>query len=293
MRRSMLSRSNCFARFRASKSSGLWIARDTLWLVRLTTQRDWSYRGRNFYSFTLPSHSHPYYKPMVKFLILILSVLINSAWGSDTYCLCQTGATPLVQTPAFWTGCQVWLRAQNECSEKRTDGFGGALELPRHWRNGTLRLGYVGHWDNANQTISVLRNDILPALADRRLNLDWRNSACGPMDDPEYVQNELPYMRFERGTFVRIIGAQTISMGQWSGLLPTSANVPATADSRRQQPSFPRCSDYQNEACLSRWQDGRRVTCVQPGGRLHLLECRNSGRNAAWTMVGPRPEYTD
>jgi hypothetical protein len=220
-------------------------------------------------------------------LIIFFALLAySSSVKARTFCLCQTGTEPDIEKPAYAAGCQIWLNNQVGCHQKVMEEYNTLMNFPQSWRNGVLRLGYVGHWRNSRETVDFLSRAIIPAVWGRNLSVDWHNTACGVMDDPTFVQT---YLRnaanIDTRTYVSVTGAQTISIGIWAGLLPPTANVPATVRSDRVNPSYAACEDYRNKACVREFQNTRRVVCRERTGVYRRLICtQSSGIHWAWAQ---------
>jgi len=220
------------------------------------------------------------------FAIFLVLLAYSFSAEARTFCLCQTGSAPDIEKPAYAAGCQIWLQSQTGCLQKVIEEHSTLMNFPQSWRNGVLRLGYVGHWGSSRETVDFLARAIIPAVWGRNLSVDWHNSACGVMDDPTLVQT---YLRnaanIDTRTYVSVTGAQTISIGLWAGLLPVTANVPATVRSDRMNPSYAACEDYRDKTCVREFQNSRRVVCREATGMYRRLSCnRVAGINWAWVQ---------
>jgi hypothetical protein len=192
----------------------------------------------------------------------------------------------MIEKPAFATGCRIWLNSQRGCEQKVTQEHSTRMDFPQSWRDGVLKLGYVGHWYHSQQTVDFLSRSIIPAVWGRNLSVDWHNTACGVMDDPTLVQ---AYLRnasdIDTRTFVSVTGAQTISIGVWAGLLPATANVPATVRSDRVNPIYATCEAFRGHPCVREFQNSRRVICQERTGMFRSLRCQHtSGIHWAWVQ---------
>jgi hypothetical protein len=204
-----------------------------------------------------------------------------SAWASAqerTCCICQTGQiAPDWQKPFFKLGCDKWLADQSGCDSKQTtDDFDQLVPLASACKGGTVKLGYVGHW-NTGFSEWFLEAYVLPMANPLELgeSVEIDNTACLVMDNVPYLQSIIDFIPLAPGKHIRLEGSQSESIGEFDTFLPGLWEVKASIDTRNPNPAYPRCSDVQNAACIT-MQEDEQVVCANADQSTTVLTCTNA-----------------
>jgi hypothetical protein len=132
------------------------------------------------------------------------SVKIESNPETKISCICQIGQEPVTQKWFFKKGCQTWLKEQVNCNEKRildkssssSKDYTG-IELDSQFKDGILKLGYVGHWAGKAESYNYFKEVVEPTLKKYNVSIFWDNSACSGLETPEdvlklfYIQKDI------------------------------------------------------------------------------------------------------
>lgn len=190
---------------------------------------------------------------------------------ANTACVCQIG-TRKGQKPWFRLGCKKWLKQQNKCGTKEiVDSQDEIAKV--HQKNQNIKLikvGYVGHWSNAYDTVEWLESSMLPLTKSHGVKFEVDNTACLPMSSPGYVQKFLDEQT-EKGEFF-VTGAQAVSTGLWDqAMLAKRTNFPATAC--KGAIDYPSCHSFEDKGCIA-YQNDAVATCRDHRGKLQRLRCQ-------------------
>lgn len=134
------------------------------------------------------------------------------ASNNKTSCICQIGQEPAMQLWFFKKGCEVWLNEQKDCDEKRIlktdpykkEGYRG-IDMGPQFRNGMLKLGYVGHWGAGIESYNYFKRVIIPTIERFDVSIFWDNSGCSGLNAPEVIL-ELSYMQSDLAYKLNKIG---------------------------------------------------------------------------------------
>jgi len=190
-----------------------------------------------------------------------LLTLLYSFSSFSTICICQFpdensrhGQGRKGEIAFYKLGCSYWIKSQKDCRESKVKNINDSLSEyldKRILPNDLVKIGYVGHWSESYSTIRYLEQEIKPILDRYRVSIEVDNTACDPLKNPNLVFNHIKKYILQIGTYLRIQGAQTTSIGMWDKLSAKFkyADLLAHADTRDTVPGFPKCSTYINERC--------------------------------------------
>lgn len=189
-------------------------------------------------------------------------------------CICETGTFPANEIKYFRLGCKQWLKDQTNCTDKKIVEYGHdhtnalvSLKITN------LRLGYVGHWSSAQQTLADLKTRLIPAIQSAQSSLTIDNTACKSLDDPELVHDYIRSLRLPESRFIQIRGNQTDSLGKWDELFGSRVNFTAEVSSTQPQVQFPSCKRYQDYPCFQQYQLGQSGRCLDRQNQIDSLIC--------------------
>lgn len=250
---------------------------------------------------------------LVGLIFFFLLPVVAFAQGKTT-CVCQIGLEPSYQQVFFEKGCRKWLEEQKDCDSKEIrPQFQGndQLVLNEDSSDGTLKLGYVGHWGNTVQSYNYFVRYLAPAMNKYRLGLYWDNTACRGLDDPKKFMSLLEISRNNENvmresdirsnelqkSIARIYGReaklkpvrelpfwmtapftykanQVISIGMWDRYVGgSSANFWAVVNVANNKITLPKCEQFHDKMCYQGNQLGESGRCVQPDGQIKNLVC--------------------
>lgn len=218
---------------------------------------------------------------MSKWIFLILPFFTLSA---NTHCLCLMGDSPLIQTPFFKLGCQIWMKAQKNCNDK-----GPTFDL-KH--GDTLRIGYVGHWRNQKQTEEQITNQFLPLLIGFDIDLEVENTACDALS----LVSLMKEIKIPSGRSLKYKGNQLASYGILKNILPffSSVDIWAEIDFPSMKIKYPACQNYLNHSCSGSEQAFQLANCGETSEERKSIRCCPQdmyGHNWIWRNYNScRPE---
>ncbi len=190
-------------------------------------------------------------------------------------CICQTGTSPANQVGFFRLGCRMW-NAGNSCGRKLTVPESENLDgiLARYPGTRSLKVGFVGHWSSASQSVDFLRSNITPLLRKYDVSIEIDNTACLATDNPYIIAS---YLRSLGGLSERIKfrGNQAISTGLWDRTLPGKHNFWAVINGASLDVDFPSCEEFENRGCLGLVQrEGRGICRDDQNSKYVSLTCQ-------------------
>lgn len=205
--------------------------------------------------------------------IIILSLFMSfNAYANC--CICQTDTSPEEHIKWYKTGCRMWLTARGCPAGKvipQTESI--AKHIPKSCEGKKLKLGYVGHWASARDTVNYV-SSLLKVLEEKDLSLYYDNTACLAMDRPELVQNYLNKISPELGDReIKIKGNQAISTGMWDPILPGKHNFKAYASTETEMVEYPKCKEFVDKSCWKMFQEGETGLCLEEDGTKSVLKC--------------------
>ncbi len=208
-------------------------------------------------------------------------------------CVCQTGTYPTNQVGFFRLGCRMW-NAGNSCGKKlivpETESLSRILSQNPGTRS--LKVGFVGHWSSAAQSVDFLRRSIVPAMRNNDVSVEIDNTACLATDNPFIIAN---YLRFlgPIGTRIKFRGNQAISTGLWDRTLPGKHNFWATISGETLEVDFPTCAEFENRGCLGVVQrEGRGICRDENSGEHVTLRCQFERNTQVIPANGDNAEQT-
>lgn len=214
---------------------------------------------------------------------LALLTLVNGwLWPSPagaavpTCCFCEIGDQPARQQPFFRAGCAVWLRKQKGCLVKATVAQNtDYASVPLVCRGGHLKIGFVGHWSSARETIEILRHRAVPAMSAHALSVSFDNTACSGMNRPEDVREYVQSLALpgDGSRFLEVRGHQVDSVGEWEAVLGKSVSFRAVVSSRLSDVDYPSCGGIEGRPCVPALQTGQTGSCRRQDGGLERLTC--------------------
>ncbi len=88
---------------------------------------------------------------------------------------------PALEKPFYKLGCSQWLSAQSSCSKSSQASYSSeganSLEFNPSCRNGTVKLGIVGHWQSTEASLIYVSKTVIPAMKKYNVNLEIDNTA--------------------------------------------------------------------------------------------------------------------
>lgn len=216
----------------------------------------------------------------MKMAAIVFALIFSQLTYAKTMCVCQTGSEPLNQVKAFKAGCAVWLAARS-CDERKIVSVSADLEktIPEAFNDGTIKLGYVGHWSSSSETKDFLNKSIVPLAEKRNLDFIIDNTACDGMSNAFEVQDYLIDLK-NKGfkNKIEFKGNQVVSLGIWNNLLGNTFNLFAGASTDSVKTKFPVCSSFLNQKCSRLFQENNSGLCVNESHELELLTCQMNTR---------------
>lgn len=197
-------------------------------------------------------------RTVVSFLVFSFAVLFVEASFADI-CICET-MKQANEEAWYKKGCSLWYERQTDCSQRVDREFGRfgefkKLEIPDDWKGQKIRLGYVGHWQNSNQTIDYVNSVLVPAMKKTGASLVFDNTACSGLSDAEAVQSHLKNKiktQLSEGQTLTILGHQVTSIGLWDTVLGTSYNLAGQVSSGQERVKYPQCDPFVGKPCLDK-----------------------------------------
>lgn len=179
-------------------------------------------------------------------------------------------------------GCSYWFNAQKDCRDREIKNIDHSMKeyLDKRVHSKELvRIGYVGHWGGSYSTIRFLDQEVKPLLDRYRVSMVYDNTACDPMNDPKMIHSHIRKYELREGTYLKVKGAQTTSIGLWDGLSRKFkyADLMAEADTRKLKATFPKCDVYLNKRC-TKHQYKESGKC-EKDGILKRIQCRKTDPN--------------
>ncbi len=211
-----------------------------------------------------------------KFLVAAFSLFLlsgNVLAGLDDLCICQTGSEPREQVPAFFAGCEAWLNLQM-CVRKKIVSISKPLidVVDKGMKPRSIKVGYVGHWGSAEESVQYLSSEILPVIKKYDVSIKVDNTACLAVDNPYVIMDYLNSIT--EGPRIRFLGNQAISTGMWDKFLPGRNNFWAKIDGKKKEVTFPSCKSFEKKICFGMFQGGEKGICHDTKTDGHaFLEC--------------------
>lgn len=169
--------------------------------------------------------------------------------SEEACCYCEVGNFPENQKKFFHTGCEFWLKSQSHCVSKEvvpqnTDYSFFSCPSER------LKIGYVGHWSNSQETWNYLQNSILPLFKRKFREIELDNTACRSIDRPEFLLKKILEQNWGNSLRLVVEGNQVDSVGLWEKLLGPSINLKAKVDTEIGKVTYPNCKKFLNRPCM-------------------------------------------
>lgn len=217
--------------------------------------------------------------------------LFSLAAASETCCICEASSGPAIEKPFFSAGCDIWLSKQKGCSAKVKRLYTGVESSV--YSNGSspydpfrvpqecvgmknILLSYVGHWDSTQDSVEKLYRNIIPTMAEKKINFEIHNTACLAMSSPDLFVSALKNKVIEipKGLRLSYRGHQALSVGMWHDGFPflESYNIDATWDSTTNKIRYPSCNEYVGRDCNAGKRKGRSVLC-ELNSKIHAMTC--------------------
>ncbi len=208
-------------------------------------------------------------------------------------CVCQTGSYPTNQVAFFRLGCRMW-NAGNSCGKKlivpETESLNRILSQNPGTRS--LKVGFVGHWSSAAQSVDFLRRSVVPAMRNNDVSVEIDNTACLATDNPYIISNYLRSLG-PIGARIKFRGNQAISTGLWDRTLPGKHNFWALISGDTLEVDFPKCSEFENRGCLGMVQrEGRGICHDEASGDHVTLRCQLHRSTFVVPASNDNPEQT-
>jgi hypothetical protein len=218
---------------------------------------------------------------MPKWIFAILILLFSQlSFSANKCCYCEIGDGPANEIGFFKLGCNMWLAKQNDCAFKQTveqnypyaDISTNDLVCAN---GGTMNVGYVGHWSGSKETVTYLKKILLPAIRRHAMTINFDNTACKAMQDPNMVQSFIVRERLPNGTALNARGNQVDSIGLWEKVFGKSPNFWAIASTDHPNVQYPDCASFENMNCMQNVQLNEKAVCKSNshGGKLRTLAC--------------------
>lgn len=229
----------------------------------------------------------------LRFQILLMEIegkiALESPPEKKSCCVCQVGSRPKWQRPFFKAGCSMWLNEQTGCDLSSTQEIGFVtsasdqdvtLDIPMACYGGKLKLGYVGHWD-ADSTEPFISRTIIPSAKYYKLSsLQYDNTACSALEEPEKMQDLIRSLSqtapLPVDVTIEMLGNQCTSYSMWSRFFGDSPNFRCKIGTECEVPKFPSCLAYEKKACGA-FQLNEKGRCLEQGGASskNLVCCKD------------------
>ncbi|HPI41855.1 MAG TPA: hypothetical protein PLJ21_13680, partial [Pseudobdellovibrionaceae bacterium] len=208
-------------------------------------------------------------------LLLFLSVFLHTVTllatdAAKKCCICETGNYPKEEIGFFYQGCRFWLDDQKNCSsqwivEENTNYSVKHKEIGLDCINGSLKIGFVGHWFNSQQTLKYIDKILLPAMKTLNVDVSVENTACLAMENASSVQEHIvkrsQESRWPAGKQMVFAGNQASSVGIWEKFMGSGYNFTATAATFISEVFYPSCKTFENRNCLVSVQKNEQAHC--------------------------------
>jgi hypothetical protein len=157
-----------------------------------------------------------------------------------------------------------------------------------------IRVSYVGHWKSTKESLVRLYHNIIPTMAEKKINFEIDNTACMAMSSPDLFVNALKtkIIKIPKGLKLSYRGNQALSVGVWDERLSflKSYNIGATWDSVTNKIRYDTCDEFRGRAC-SVSNKNRSVLC-ENNSKLHMMSCSDSKSKSQFpsSRRGPSPQ---
>jgi len=157
----------------------------------------------------------------------------------------------------------------------------------------TVKVGYVGHWSSASQSVGFLKDQIVPVIEKHNVAFEIDNSACSATDNPYIVSEYLKKLDTHVSSKIKFKGNQVISTGGWDPLLPGKNNLWSKIDGNTLDVEFPLCKQFEESACWDIFQEGATGLCYDhKAEKFEYLECKENTRQVRRTTQNPNGKGT-
>lgn len=208
------------------------------------------------------------------FLVVFLSSFSSAFAEKTDLCICQIGDWPSNQRGFFKAGCKAWKMDQS-CKKKVTANQGPITEVLEKYPDvKTLKIGYVGHWSSASESVQFLRDHVVPVIREKDLTVDVDNTACLATDNPYVIVNYLKTVDVADRITYR--GNQAVSTGLWDKFWLGKNNFWAVISGKDLEVQFPSCKKFENKGCMGWAQGNESAVCHDEENDTYaFLRCSN------------------
>lgn len=202
-----------------------------------------------------------------------------------TACICEVMAKEnwnKREYPFYKLGCSKWLAGQR-CDIKKIVDQGTHIDpfLSSIEDLSVIKVGYVGHWASADQTIGYLDERLVPLATVHKAKVHFDNTACSGASDPISVRNYLNELPESLRSKISVKANQIVSVGEWDGILSPfmKANVEITMCEKGLE--VPACKSFRNKGCSISLNHKDEIGCIdnRTGGQFRVLKCIRKNRN--------------
>ncbi len=219
------------------------------------------------------------------FLFLSYAYALPDTAANIDLCVCQTGDAPVNQIKFFTIGCKTWLNSHS-CNAKETTDVKTSLGeiIQRHNAAKRIKIGYVGHWASASETVNYLKNKVTADIGKFDLQfVDIDNTACLSNDNPYDILKYFKKIGRDTAAKINVRGNQVNSAGMWDSVLPGKANFWAVANGENMQAIFPNCTEFRGRNCYSNFQAGDTGVCYNSDAKKYEhLTCLKKRLHHEW-----------
>jgi hypothetical protein len=249
------------------------------------------------------------------FGLIFLNIFVFSfaAKASSGCCVCLIDSDSRLENFFYKQGCQMWLADQKGCASKSIQNMWSdkskgiwrepfrALDLEGLSCGAWLRLGYVGHWGGADETVEYIERRLKPTVLQHKVSISFDNTACYGIDVPDLLSKELRGFeswktahQLPHDLFIRVRANQNFSLGMWDPITFGKGNFWAWIDSREPKNiHFPLCSEFEGQTCWYAFQKDEKGTCRDDkSGALRELNCCAYQKNRVTRRTGPRRDQS-
>jgi len=205
---------------------------------------------------------------------IIAMLMLNSLALASKMCFCEIGNSPSSQKLFFKAGCNRWFQSQNNCDTKQVVPIGTSYkDLSINTLIDEVSIGYVGHWTDAWLTIDYLERIIVPLMQNKNVSVSVDNTGCESMSHPELVMSYVKNFKIPVGKTLKVRGNQTMSVGEWFGIIGPAINFTAEVSSDLASVQYPPCSKYDQQFCAQQIQRNQVGKCIDENGQLKKMAC--------------------
>ena len=110
-------------------------------------------------------------------------------------------------------------------------------------------------------------------MQNKNVSVSVDNTACNSMSRPDLVMNYVKNLKYPDGKILKVRGNQTMSAGEWDGILGRAINFTAEVSSNADSVQYPSCNKYDQQYCAQQFQRNQVGKCIDDSGQIKQLAC--------------------